>query len=76
MVPRVVEALAMFCRPVQALAVAVLRESDVMPPREMEPPPERPEPAETVSEEFWSWLFPIVLSRRIACRCMLGVVRW
>ena len=35
-------------------------ESETVPPRATEPPPERPEPAVTVTEEFCSWLLPIV----------------
>ena len=48
------------CSAVHALALLRLSVSDVEPPREMAPPPESPEPAETVSDEFWSWLLPMV----------------
>ena len=48
------------CSAVHALALLRLSVSDVEPPRETAPPPESPEPAETVSDEFWSWLLQMV----------------
>jgi len=45
---------------VHQLALPMLRESAVEPPRDAAPPPESPVPADTVMDEFWSWLLPIV----------------
>ena len=58
---REVEALANCWRPVQLLAEARLSESEVLPPSDTAPPPERPEPLETVIDELASWLLPMVV---------------
>ena len=60
MLASVEEAFAKVWSPVQELALARLSESEVELPRETVPPPERPEPEETVTLEFWSWLLPMV----------------
>jgi len=51
---REVEAFWNVCNPVQLFAFARFSDSDVEPPSAIEPPPERPEPADMVSAEFWS----------------------
>jgi len=70
------DAFANDCSAVQTFALPRLSVREVEPPREMVPPPERPVPAETVSEEFWSWLLPMVVvdtkdvplyERRVPC---------
>ena len=56
------EAFWNVCNPVQLLALVRLRESVAVPPRETgEPEMVRPPPFESVIEEFWSWLLPMVL---------------